>query len=354
MRVPVGLCRNCEAPLAGAYCSACGQQDLPVDPTLRELAAEAWDAFASVDGKLLASLRLLIARPGALTREYLVGHRASYLPPLRLYLVCSVVYFVVSASLPERRDAPEQITSFSYQGTGGAVHIGAADPARDRARASASGESKQQRALRDSIRESESKDSVRRAALASIGRTAAPASLDSASRAIADSVRLERQVARALGPNPGRLKRTLITRFARNGQRVTRDKKNFNRQIREQTPRLMFVLMPLFAALLALSYRSRRRRYPSHLIVSLHIHAFGFAALTLGALVAALPSSPWRSAGLGAVWLWVLAYVPLAFRAVYGGRLWVAVLRSFALEGVYAFAGTMAFAAGALLLVALY
>ena len=54
------------------------------------------DIEAGGQGAPLAPLlhRVLFARPGALTREYLAGHRQRYTPPLRLYLVFSVLFFL--------------------------------------------------------------------------------------------------------------------------------------------------------------------------------------------------------------------------------------------------------------------
>jgi hypothetical protein len=46
-------------------------------------------------------------------------------------------------------------------------------------------------------------------------------------------------------------------------------------------PRTMFVMVPLFAALVALVTRWGRRRYPQHLAFALHVHAFLYLALTL-------------------------------------------------------------------------
>jgi Protein of unknown function (DUF3667) len=43
----------------------------------------------------------LIRRPGMLTREFLEGRRARYISPLRLYLVASLVYFLISAAAPD-------------------------------------------------------------------------------------------------------------------------------------------------------------------------------------------------------------------------------------------------------------
>ena len=43
----------------------------------------------------------------------------------------------------------------------------------------------------------------------------------------------------------------------------------------------MFVLVPLYAALVMFAFRSSRRRFPQHLAFALHVHAFLFLALTL-------------------------------------------------------------------------
>jgi len=92
-------CLNCGGPLTGPFCSSCGQRAIPANPTVAELTGDAWHELSGYDGRLLATLRGL-ARPGFLTREYLDGRRAHYLPPLRVYLIVSVLYFVVAAAAP--------------------------------------------------------------------------------------------------------------------------------------------------------------------------------------------------------------------------------------------------------------
>ena len=93
-------CLNCGAALSGPFCSQCGQNAAPPHPSVHELAHDALEQFAHWDGKVGATLRCLIARPGALTCDVLAGRRARYVSPLRLYLTCSVVYFLLSASAP--------------------------------------------------------------------------------------------------------------------------------------------------------------------------------------------------------------------------------------------------------------
>jgi len=103
------MCANCGAALTGAFCARCGQKVKPLDPTLRELAGDVAGELTDIDGRLLRSVRYLFTRPGFLSREHAEGRRASYVSPLRLYLVFSVLFFA-AASLVARREgmfAPE-------------------------------------------------------------------------------------------------------------------------------------------------------------------------------------------------------------------------------------------------------
>jgi hypothetical protein len=90
-------CRNCGAALVGPYCAQCGQQDVPLDPTLRALAAEGVEQAFDVDGRLWRSLRVLFTRPGVLTNDLFAGRRAAYVSPFRLYLIFGAVVFAATA-----------------------------------------------------------------------------------------------------------------------------------------------------------------------------------------------------------------------------------------------------------------
>jgi hypothetical protein len=85
----------------------------------------------------------------------------------------------------------------------------------------------------------------------------------------------------------------------------------------------MFLLLPLFALLLKLLYLNRGLRYTEHLVFALHLHAFGFLALTL----LAIPVGP----VVPLVLLAVPVYAFMAARQVYGGRRWATALRGLAI-----------------------
>ncbi len=92
-------CANCNALLAGRYCSACGQRADTQAHSLGHFLGEAAELLTHADSRAWATLWPLLARPGFLTREYFSGRRARYLQPFRLYLIMSVLFFVLSAVL---------------------------------------------------------------------------------------------------------------------------------------------------------------------------------------------------------------------------------------------------------------
>jgi hypothetical protein len=89
-------CASCGSPLAGPFCAQCGERRLEDDDrSLRRYLIDDVGEVASVDGKLLRTLRLLVAKPGQLTLEFLRGRRVSYLKPLQIFLLANLAYFVM-------------------------------------------------------------------------------------------------------------------------------------------------------------------------------------------------------------------------------------------------------------------
>jgi hypothetical protein len=93
-------CLNCGAKDVASYCAACGQKAGHLNPTLGEVLHEVWHEVVHIDGKVLATARALLSRPGFLTNEYFAGRRAQYVRPLRLYLIFSVIYFGAMQLVP--------------------------------------------------------------------------------------------------------------------------------------------------------------------------------------------------------------------------------------------------------------
>ena len=92
-------CRNCQTPLDGEYCSKCGQRNLDLEKPIWSLIGTVISETFEVDGRAARTVRTMFRHPGMLTAEYLAGRRATYSPPLRLYLVFSISFFLLVAWL---------------------------------------------------------------------------------------------------------------------------------------------------------------------------------------------------------------------------------------------------------------
>ena len=89
-------CQNCGATITAKYCATCGQRHEPEVHSLWHFAREATENITHADSRLWATLGRLLFRPGQLTRDFFDGRRARFLPPFRLYLVISLVFFLLA------------------------------------------------------------------------------------------------------------------------------------------------------------------------------------------------------------------------------------------------------------------
>jgi hypothetical protein len=106
--VPITGCLNCDAELVGPYCARCGQKQIATDLSLREFLHETTHELTHWEGKVPATIKTLLSKPGLLTVDFLEGRRARWLPPLRLYLICSVAYFVIGSAVDSASGAAQR------------------------------------------------------------------------------------------------------------------------------------------------------------------------------------------------------------------------------------------------------
>lgn len=310
------LCENCGTTLAGQYCSECGQRhhDHPVHHFWPFL-SEATEDLTHADSRLWRTLIALLFRPGFLTREFLDGRRVRYLPPVRLYLVVSVIFFLI-VGLHSKLASPG--VPVVYTSNGKSLHY-AVSPAHVVSRVG--------------------------------GAARAPAQV---AGGIASGLS-------ATGSWPGegqnvcKASGTYIEQhggwFARFGPRVTRSclatstnggMRRLAEAIEHNLERAMFLFLPLLALVMKPLYLEPPRYYVEHLLFFLHNHAFLFVALGLDSVLKLITSS---SAVLTPIDTAITIYIPiyfyLAMRRVYGQGRWLTFGKLTAVGVAYFFFGAL-------------
>lgn len=253
------LCANCGAVVPEAFCGVCGQRQATRLVSVRRMVMDVLDDQLLVNSALPRTLGNLLFRPGFLTREYVSGRIVRYIAPFRLYLVSSLVFFLIVTLLADPAELGEKVDRSIQRDQPRATGV---------APAARQGSFVQFGPMGDSI--------------------AAPPWWKPAARKLAV------QQARINGMSKGELVRGLVAELERNA------------------PTAMFLLLPVYALFLKLLYIRRKRLYVEHFVFALHIHAFSLLVLSVLLLI---PS--WVPM-LHLLVFWPPVYAFLAMKRMYG------------------------------------
>lgn len=272
MQAEESTCLNCGTPLQGPFCYQCGQKDLPARQTLGDLLNNFVGSFTSFESKFFRSLRHLLFSPGKLTLAYIGGKREMYYHPARMYVFLSFIYFLLFFWLYVA--STEEVSTYA-----------------------------------DSI-----PDEL--PGLSMFGKTYNP---PFKTEAAYDSVQL------TLDPSQrdGTWDRMMNERAIRFNKLYASDKVEavamLSRVYLESAPKIIFILLPIFAWLLKGLYLRRNFYYSEHLVFSVHFYNFCFVVGTVGILLSEIPGIEWLPSLL---FLWVFVYLFIAMRRVYGQKAW--------------------------------
>ncbi len=88
------LCDDCGTPLVGRFCHACGEDNAPPRREFRALVADFLDNFFSFTEHVIPTLRDLAVDPGRILRGLRDGDTKRYLSPFKLYVSATIVFFL--------------------------------------------------------------------------------------------------------------------------------------------------------------------------------------------------------------------------------------------------------------------
>jgi predicted RNA-binding Zn-ribbon protein involved in translation (DUF1610 family) len=204
------------------YCPECGQETSVRAPTVGEFVQQFGGAYFATEGALWRSLKLLVAKPGELTAQYLAGRRRHYVLPLRLYLSISllVLFLVRVAGSASTEVKPGNEAEIAMENRNITIDLGSG-----------------RAGMRDGV-------------------------------FFCDSL-------------PGWVCKRIQRRIDIEPGKVLDEVESMKDHFVGNLGGAAFVLLPGFALWLKLAYLNRRLRYTEHLVFALHLHAFWFLALLL-------------------------------------------------------------------------
>ncbi len=296
-------CLNCGNTLqeADQYCAQCGQENRDSNIPVGAFVYEFFANYLSVDSKIGRSVVPFLFKPGCLTNQFNQGKRVSYVHPLRLYLIISVVFFFLATLLVKQ--SWEQ-TSFTIEHNPIIYDTDSVTSAQLTSKWSAFRQIMEDRSFTDQ----QAIDSLN-------------------SVAVSNGWELP-DVNSFLGErNLFRQTRKVM----QNGLNI------FSTYLIQNLPVMMFVLLPFFALLLKWLYSRRKVLYVQHLVHALHLHSFAFllfALLILCYLTFNISSSAndWLEF---IVFLLLIAYIYASFLRVYQQSLWKTGLKILLLGSMY-------------------
>ena len=240
------LCANCGSTANGHFCAHCGQKNEHPVHSLWHFINEVTEDLTHADSRIWQTLGALLFKPGFLTTEFLAGRRAKYLPPIRLYLVMSVLFFLFAALSPHQDPTPAQRAEITKELHGheyivlGAPTTQTVEERRQHARATC--------ARMDAKLEAKLYAVLFQSGIRSFARKACLSAVEDNGRALSES-------------------------FLHN------------------LPKALFVTLPIMAALMKLLYRRPARYYVEHLLFLLHNYSFVFVWSAIFILLGLMISS---------------------------------------------------------------
>ena len=232
---PAARCPNCGTKVDNNFCPHCGQENERRIVSIRILIEDAINNFLALDARLPQTLVPLLTSPGFLTREYIAGRRARYARPSRLYLAVSVIFFFTLSVV-----------------SGGQIGTGLFQT------------SDAERATVDSTQVYA--DSL----YAQIGNALAAG--------LPSHVEMDRG---ERGINVEDDSANVSITLERSTRKASEEDMRVQLMsgLTSYVPKMMFVMLPVFAFFLKLLYLRRQRYYVGHLIFALNYHSFAFIVL---------------------------------------------------------------------------
>lgn len=326
-------CLNCGTILKGKFCHNCGQENLEMKESFGHMMNHAISDYFHFDHQFFSTLKPLFTKPGFLTNEYMAGRRANYLHPVKMYIFISLVYFVVL-----------------FQTGHQLVHTNVSNTPQST-----------QMAIDSVIKDPAIPAYVKKSLIEKIKKQAPPTAIkkNNTVNFMADDKTVnEKSAAYFLSPTsndstyrayliaqqklPEKKRDGIIERYYNEKAYAYKAKYGLRTQevvldeFKHNVPKMMFLLLPICALILLITFRNSKKYYVEHLIYSFHLHCFIFLFLAiimvLQWLIPSEAINGWLSFLAFAAVVW---YIYKSLRIVYHRNAWRTVTKMVGMSVIY-------------------
>ncbi len=248
-------CLNCGAEVKGHYCSECGQPNYEPRESFRHILTHFITDYLHLDEKFFSSLKYLLFRPGFLTNEYNAGKRVKFVHPFRLYIFITIVFFIFQ-SVDQKHNNKESIRIDTLN-------------------------QEQIEELSDTVVYENGEITV-----------------DKGFEQVSDTS-VEQYLARQ-DSLPEEQRDGFIKRYF-NKKTIAANKSDFkfgekvNETFKKNIPKMMFLILPIFAFILSMFFRKKKLYYVEHFYHSVYLHSFFYLYMLIFAVVAFIAPDAWKT-----------------------------------------------------------
>ena len=327
----LGPCPNCTTPMIGPYCAACGQ---PIETHRRSVFRLLHDFIADIasfDSRIMRTVYALMLRPGELSLAFREGRTQRYVPAVRLYLFVSLIFFVVLSTAGIAILQLELISTtdvYKVDAKGQVIDVKNGVPqvlkdfgvdAKGNLYVTKHGVRVVLKGLKANGKLNHNV-TTRPHFFAPVGaaKAASPQIVAELDRSWKEDAAEARQDKEGWGL-------WIVNHVQQTMHALATNPAAVNEPLTQWIPRALFVLLPIFALVLALFYWRKRRQYfyVDHLVFSLNFHSFVFAIILIAVGAARILPGSW--VGIGAV-AGMGLYLLIAMKRFYGqGWFWTGV-----------------------------
>jgi hypothetical protein len=316
-------CRNCGAKVEVRFCTSCGQLGADFHRPVWHLVSSSFGDMFAFDGRLWRTLPMLLLRPGRMTRDYIDGKRARFVPPFRMFLLTSVIFFLAVFWVLEHQPWLKEIKFAPDSMPTGELVLAGDTRIRLNGQENLAG-------LEAELAKPDLSPPRRAELEAAIARIQAAGPVTPMVFAPDGSIDREALRQSVIDSNPDMTPAELAAaqvaaeRFAN----LYENQERFGTRMKEWAPRFTLLFLPIFSMLLALSYAWHRKRFfYDHLITGLHFQTFVYVLVTAVIGVSVLwPASAPFVGGLAPIGLYI--YLMRMLRVTYDTGYIMAFLRT--------------------------